>query len=122
MPNLDLYPVEKNAPGEQPGVIQKIRKSREMAPINRRNHPRRQNHPIAVLTTPKPQGPVNPGDNGSSGTGNHKNKNKNSKQSSVETGDESHTILCDRHAGCTGRSGYHYSAPQTEKAATIALR
>ena len=43
--------------------------------------------------TPKPQGPVNPGDNGSSGTGNHKNKNKNSKQSSVETGDESHTIL-----------------------------
>lgn len=44
-------------------------------------------------TTTKPQDPVNPGDNGSSDTGNHKVKNKNSKQSTVQTGDESHTIL-----------------------------
>lgn len=44
-------------------------------------------------TTTKPQDPVNPGDNGSSDTGNHKVKNKNSKQSTVQTGDESHTML-----------------------------
>lgn len=42
-------------------------------------------------TTTKPQNPVNPGDNDSSDTGNH--KSEYSKQSTVQTGDESHTIL-----------------------------
>lgn len=42
-------------------------------------------------TTTKPQDPVNPGDNGSSDTGNH--KSEYSKQSTIQTGDESHTIL-----------------------------
>lgn len=93
VPNLDLYPVEKNAPGEQPGGdTEKPEK-----PGDGTDKPEKPSTPAkpsdSGSATPKPQGPVNPGDNGSSGTGNHKNKNKNSKQSSVETGDESHTIL-----------------------------
>lgn len=92
-PNLDLYPVEKNAPGEQPGGDTENPEK----PGNGTDKPEKPSTPgkpsDGDSATPKPQGPVNPGDNGSSGTGNHKNKNKNSKQSSVETGDESHTIL-----------------------------
>ncbi len=42
-------------------------------------------------TTAKPQDSVNPGDNGSSDIGNR--KSEYSKQSTVQTGDESHTIL-----------------------------
>lgn len=42
-------------------------------------------------TTTKPQDSVNPGDNGSSDIGNR--KSEYSKQSTVQTGDESHTIL-----------------------------
>lgn len=93
VPNLDLYPVEKNAPGEQPGGDTENPEK----PGNGTDKPEKPSTPgkpsDGDSATPKPQGPVNPGDNGSSGTGNHKNKNKNSKQSSVETGDESHTIL-----------------------------
>ena len=93
VPNLDLYPVEKNAPGEQPGGDTENPEK----PGNGTDKPEKPSTPAkpsdSGSATPKPQGPVNPGDNGSSGTGNHKNKNKNSKQSSVETGDESHTIL-----------------------------
>ena len=91
VPNLDLYPVEKNAPGEQPGGDTENPEK----PGNGTDKPEKPSTPgkpsDGDSATPKPQGPVNPGDNGSSGTGNH--KNKNSKQSSVETGDESHTIL-----------------------------
>lgn len=116
VPNLDLYPVEKNAPGEQPGGDTENPEK----PGNGTDKPEKPSTPAkpsdSGSATPKPQGPVNPGDNGSSGTGNHKNKNKNSKQSSVETGmSPTHDSVGDRHAGCTGRSGYHYSAPQTEK-------
>lgn len=91
VPNLDLYPVEKNAPGEQPGGDTENPEK----PGNGTDKPEKPSTPgkpsNGDSATPKPQGPVNPGDNGSSGTGNH--KNKNSRQSSVETGDESHTIL-----------------------------
>lgn len=91
VPNLDLYPVEKNAPGEQPGGDTENPEK----PGNGTDKPEKPSTPgkpsDGDSATPKPQGPVNPGDNGSSGTGNH--KNKNSRQSSVETGDESHTIL-----------------------------
>lgn len=93
VPNLDLYPVEKNAPGEQPGGDTENPEK----PGSGTDKPEKPSTPgkpsDGDSATPKPQGPVNPGDNGSSGIGNHKNKNKNSKQSSVETGDESHTIL-----------------------------
>lgn len=90
VPNLDLYPVEKNAPGEQPG-------GDTDNPGNGTDKPEKPSTPEKPSdgdsATPKPQGPVNPGDNGSSGTDNTKNKNKNSKQSAVQTGDEAHTIL-----------------------------
>ena len=88
VPNLDLYPVEKNAPGEQPG-------GDTDNPGNGTDKPEKPSTPEKPSdgdsATPKPQGPVNPGDNGSSGTDN--TKNKNSKQSAVQTGDEAHTIL-----------------------------
>ena len=97
VPNLDLYPVEKNAPGEQPGGDNNGTEQPGGGTDNPEKPGSGTNTPAkpsdSGSATPKPQGPVNPGDNGSSGTGNHKNKNKNSKQSSVETGDESHTIL-----------------------------
>jgi len=90
VPNLDLYPVEKNAPGEQPG-------GDTDNPGNGTDKPEKPSTPEKPSdgdsATPKPQGPVNPGDNGSSGTDNTKNKNKNSKQSAVQTGDEANTIL-----------------------------
>ena len=67
VPNLDLYPVEKNAPGEQPGGdTEKPEK-----PGDGTDKPEKPSTPAkpsdSGSATPKPQGPVNPGENGSSG-------------------------------------------------------
>ena len=97
VPNPDLYPVEKNAPGEQPGGDNNGTEqpggdnNGTEQPGGGTDNPEKPSTGGSV--TPKPQDPVNPGDNGSSGTGNQKTKNKSSKQSNVETGDESHTVL-----------------------------
>lgn len=103
VPNLDLYPVEKNAPGEQPGGDNNGTEQpgggteNPEKPGNGTDKPEKPSTPgkpsDGDSATPKPQGPVNPGDNGSSGTDNTKNKNENSKQSTVQTGDELHTVL-----------------------------
>ena len=83
VPNLDLYPVEKNAPGEQPGGDN----NETEKPGGDTENPEKPGNGTGVTK------PENPGDNGSSGIDNPKNKNKNSKQSTVQTGDESHTVL-----------------------------
>lgn len=97
VPNLDLYPVEKNAPGEQPGggTDNTEKPGGDNNGTGQPGGGTTEKPSDGGSVTPKPQAPTNPGESGSSGSDSHKrkNKNKNSKQSTVQTGDESHTIL-----------------------------